>query len=149
MATINQKAVFDRVAKKVGKGLVTSVSREMRGIYSPGVVRNPQKLTRSKGWKELMDKELPDGLLAKRHRELLNKREVVYIAGKQEKELIDQPDTQAVSKALDMAYKLKNKYPNENDPGNKTLIINISGETAIRYGIIPTPNTENSSFRPT
>lgn len=59
---------------------------------------------------------LPDELLAERHLELLNKREMYRISkpGEEEEwEVIDAPDTVAVSKALDMAYKLKSSYAPE------------------------------------
>jgi phage terminase small subunit len=59
---------------------------------------------------------LPDDLLEERHLELLNKREI-HISklanGQEVAELIDQPDTQAVSKGLDMAYKIKSTYAPE------------------------------------
>lgn len=66
--------------------------------------------------KELKQKigdAIPDKLLIERHLELLNKREVdfVFIEGK--KEVLDQPDTIAVSKGLDMAYKLKDSYASQ------------------------------------
>ena len=100
--------------------------------------------------------QVPDQLLAKRHKELLNKREVVkeysHERGEYVQKVIDQPETQAVSKGLDMAYRLKKHYLQGEGEGNKTLIINISGETAIRYGIneriILNTNTESSSPRP-
>lgn len=66
--------------------------------------------------KKAIAEALPDDLLAERHLELLNKREVFRIKGgegDEEYELTDQPDTQAVSKALDMAYKLKGDYAPE------------------------------------
>jgi hypothetical protein len=59
---------------------------------------------------------LPDELLKERHLELLNKREVVSYKkddGTYEREMIDQPDTMAVSKGLDMAYKIKGSYAPE------------------------------------
>ena len=69
---------------------------------------------------------LPDDLLAERHLELLNKREVriTRINGQEEKELIDSPDTQAVTRALDMAYKIKGSYAPE-----KRIIANITLKT--------------------
>lgn len=59
---------------------------------------------------------LPDELLSLRHLELLNKREVFAVRmpdGRMEKELTDLPDTMAVSKGLDMAYKIKGSYAPE------------------------------------
>jgi hypothetical protein len=70
-----------------------------------------------------------DDILAKRHAELLNKREVIVVhEGKESHhELTDQPDTNAVKAALDMAYKLKKHYPAERlehdfPPGTITFI---------------------------
>jgi hypothetical protein len=82
--------------------------------FSPATANNPKNLTESKAFKENFADRIPDDLLAKRHLELLNKREVVktfsHETGETEVEITDQPDTQAVSKALDMAYKLKGSY---------------------------------------
>jgi hypothetical protein len=99
MATIKQKRAFKEALENGGV-----VSRAMKTAgYSDSVAKNPKKLTDSIGWKELMDEYLPDKLLAKRHLALLNKTE-----GK-----TGQPETMAVSKGLDMAYKLKGKYAPE------------------------------------
>ena len=72
---------------------------------------------------------LTDDVLAKRHAELLNKREVVFVRDGKEShhELTEQPDTNAVKAALDMAYKLKRHYPAERiehdlPPGTVTFI---------------------------
>lgn len=116
------------------------VSRAMVAAgYSPKTAVNPSKLTSSKGWRELMDKHLPDSALAKRHRELLNKREYRTVGEESEDA---GPETQAVSKALDMAYKLKGRYADENDPAHKTLILMVTSESAQRYA--PKRITEDS-----
>ena len=93
-ATIKQKKAF----KEVVNGSTLKGAMQKVG-YSVETSKRTNKLTRSKGWQELLDKHLPDSLLAKRHRELLNKRE-----------LLGAVDTQAVSKGLDMAYKIKGRY---------------------------------------
>jgi hypothetical protein len=71
----------------------------------------------SKTMSEALDQAgATDEALAAKHTELLNKREVHITKlpdGSTEAELIDQPDTQAVKAALDMAYKLKRHYPAE------------------------------------
>ncbi len=64
MATLNQERAFKRVSEQVGKSGKISVSKAMRGIYSPSVAKNPKKLTESKGFQELMDDSgLTDDLL--------------------------------------------------------------------------------------
>lgn len=57
----------------------------------------------------LVDNVIPDSLLRRKHMQLLNKTEKKVVQG----EVITDIDTQAVSKALDMAYKLKGSYAAE------------------------------------
>ena len=114
--TLKQKNAVKEVVENRG-----NVSKAMlKAGYQPKTAKNPKNLTESKGWQELMDQHLPDKDLAKYHKELLGKREksiVEYRAkeagGKNIYEVLDQPDTLAVSRGLDMAYKLKGKYPKE------------------------------------
>lgn len=95
MATQRQKKVLKEIAENSG-----NMGNAMRKAgYSDNYANSPDKIKKTKGWKELMDKHLPDSLLAEKHRALLNKTE-----------LDKQPDTQAVRAGLDMAYKLKGKY---------------------------------------
>lgn len=133
MATKNQELVAQRVAEQVGNGGKVSVSKAMRGIYSPSVAKNPKKVTNTKGWNELMEKYLPDNHLGKKHREFLDGPRIVRTFKKGELEIeVEETDPSAV-KALDIAYKIKGKYA-EKDSGTKVLIINISGQSAQRYG---------------
>lgn len=71
--------------------------------------------------KSLSDR-IPDELLIERHTELLNKREMTVYGGKDGQPVkIDLgPETQAVTKALDMSYKLKGYYAPE-----KTVNLNV------------------------
>lgn len=62
--------------------------------------------------------EFPDGILAERHKALLYKNEL-----DREGNDTGQPDTQAVAKALDMAYKLKGSYAAE-----KKMVMNANVE---------------------
>lgn len=94
MATEKQKLVAKLITENHG-----NISKSMRQAgYSDVTASTPKNLTESKGWKELMEQHLPDDVLAEKHRQLLDKVD--------EKGEID---TNAVSKALDMAYKLKGK----------------------------------------
>ena len=47
-------------------------------------------------------------------------------------------------KAADLVYKRRGAYEDTKQGSNKTLVINISGETATRYGVLPHTDTENS-----
>ena len=134
MPTIKQERAFDKVVENGGN--VSSAMREVG--YSEATANTPQKLTESKGWKELMETYLSDDKLAQKHDELLNSGgieklrfavtddnetiketvhavagcEVLYIRqGKDEKmAYVKVSDNQTQRAALDMAYKLKGSY---------------------------------------
>ena len=122
MATDNQKAVFKKVENKVRNGLNVRVSEEMVGIYKPSVIKKPKKLTGSKGWNELLETYLPDSLLAKKHKELLTiPRKIRQFSKGDLMTEVEELDSQAVSKGLDMGYKLKGHYKDE-----KGISLNIN-----------------------
>jgi len=93
--------------------------------YSKNTAKAPTKMTNSKGWKELTEEYLPDKLLAKKHKELLEvpikKRQ--WIKGELQYET-EELDTNAVKSGLDMAYKLKGHYA----PEKKTIEISKINE---------------------
>lgn len=69
MATLKQRKVVKETLENPG----ISLSKAMKKAgYSTPMSRNPQELTQSKGWQELMKEYLPDDLLAQKHLELLN-----------------------------------------------------------------------------
>ena len=77
------KAVAEKVlAGKDGK----SVGAAMREVgYSENYADNPQKLTKSKTWKELMKEFLPDDLIAETHHSLLKSATVDQLTFKPSK----------------------------------------------------------------
>lgn len=92
-----------------------SVSQAMRESgYSEATAKNPSVLTGSQGWKELMEEHLPDTLLAEKHKELLTTPKKVRTFKKGELETeTEELDTQAISKGLELAYKIKDKFAPE------------------------------------
>lgn len=110
MANQRQKKAIANLVETGG-----SVSAAMRKAgYSPKTAKTPKKLTESKAWEKILGKSLPDELLMERHRDLLNKQEVRIKNNVSTGEIDTIPtgeiDIIAVSKGLDMAYKLKGKY---------------------------------------
>ena len=72
----------------------SSLGAAMRAAgYSETIARAPSKITQSKTWQELMDEFLPESLLAQKHNELLHS-----------------DNSQAVSKGLEMGYKLRGTF---------------------------------------
>lgn len=129
--TIKQRLAFAKIAEK-GR----SVSAVMREVgYSKQTAVTPHKLTESKGWKQLMEEFLPDSLLAEKHQALLNKKETIITRNNITKEtetiLTEEIDANAVGKGLDMAYKIKGAYKEDNQQKQTKVIINIEKQEAI------------------
>ena len=87
--TTKQKLAATKMQETAG-----NVSKAMKlAGYSESSAKDPQRLTRSKGWQELMEKYLPDKGLLQVH-----------------KELLENPDWHARDSGLDKAYKIKGRY---------------------------------------
>lgn len=98
--TLKQKAT----AQKLLENPRLSVSEAMRQSgYSPETAKVPSDLTRSKGWKELMEKHLPDDKLLTKHEEALEATKWNDFTGEREE------DHMVRLKAVDLAYKLKGR----------------------------------------
>lgn len=67
--------------------------------YRLAIENDPSAISDTSAWRLIVEKYLPDDKLVKKHSELLEK---VDHSG--------QPDTAAVTKGLEMAYKLKGKF---------------------------------------
>ena len=142
MPTYKQKLVASKLVENggnIGKAMVDAG-------YSPATAKTPQKITKSKGWQELMQGYFPDEELVKAHRSLLDaEKQSTYTFSKSDsnrsiKEIIEsipsnkliyvrktkthkiayyaEPDNVTISKALDLAYKVKGYY---HPSGNNNL----------------------------
>lgn len=132
MSGLKQEIAF----KEVLKGSTISKAMLTAG-YSKTTATTTGKLTNTKKWQELVARHISDNKIAKLHDKLLNKEEVISLSDGAQNgahlEWTGQPHSDAV-KALEMAYRLKDKYPRDGEGGgNKVLVINISGETSNRY----------------
>lgn len=138
MATMRQKKVIEKLVENGGK----SVSKAMRDAgYSAATAKSPQKVTRSKSWKELMQEYFPDDVVAAAEAKQLNAARVdhyVFPLAMSDEEItaivlsypntrmirisVGQtakrayfwaPDNNAVAKSIDRIYKLKGSYSAE------------------------------------
>ena len=77
---IFKKKVILKNALKVGKGgKRLSIGKAMREAgFSPVYANNPQRMTRTKEWKDLVEEFMPDSLLAETHHSLLTAGEVQH-----------------------------------------------------------------------
>lgn len=88
----------------------SSVTAAMRAVgYSPGHARNSSNLTKTRGFRELMAKYLPEDYVAQKHRSFL-----------------DDDNKQVAVKALDLSYKLRGAYA---PVKHLNLNVNASPET--------------------
>lgn len=109
MATYRQRIVASKMVDSGGK---ISMRRAMREAgYSEAMAKNPQKLTRSTAWKDLIGEKLSDELLVDRLVVLINakKTEKTYVKGERIIK-IEKEDYSAISRGLEMAFRIKGKY---------------------------------------
>lgn len=127
--TIKQTLTAQKVLESNGMKPVSEAMLEAG--YPPSTAKNPQQLTKSKGWKELMDKYLPDDKLLKKHDEALEATKWNDFTGEREE------DHQVRLKAVELGYKLKKKL---GDTG-----VNIFGEKVIAIlGGASVPNNDSN-----
>lgn len=73
MATIKQKRAVDKTLENLGSDTPKTMGTILKESgYADSIAINPQIITESKGFKELLEEALPDSLLTQRHKELLN-----------------------------------------------------------------------------
>lgn len=131
MPTPKQKKVVEKLLENRGM----SVGQAMREAgYSEGSIKNPQQLTRTKTWHDLMEQYLPDRKLAQAHKKLLDAKQIdhmVFPLATPEESITDlvksvggtvrrfqhgetaihcwfwAPNIAAQTKAIELAYKIK------------------------------------------
>lgn len=81
--------------------------------YSNAIANNPQKVTKTQSWQTLMDQYLPQDLIARKHQELLEAEEIVFIP--RGKKILERkrPDHAARKAGIDMAHKLRGNFAPE------------------------------------
>lgn len=123
MATLKQRRAAEKLVENGG-----NVSQAMIDAgYSPATAHNPSKLTERKGFQDLCDDlGLTENLL------------VTALVS----DIKKKPKNRKAE--LELAFKVRGKL-SDNPNSNKTLVLVVTGETAARYGVVPSSNTENSS----
>lgn len=124
MATKLTKKQRGFVKDYVKTGIGSLAVKENYDVANDNVARNiaSENLAKPSIQKAIADM-IPDDLLVERHLELLNKREPTGGV-----------DTQAVSKGLDMAYKIKKQYE-EGSNGSKSINIIIPLQVSQAFNI--------------
>jgi len=127
MPTHKQKLVASKIVDFSG-----NVSKTMRSVgYSPKTAKNPRNLTNSKGWRELMREYLPDEIVVRKHRELLEAKRIYRIREKGKVVIeTEELDVQSVGKALELAYKIKGYF----STGKFSVDQHITTVEIVNYG---------------
>src|SRR3990167_3234202 len=137
MPTIKQKIAVKELG--VNGGNISKAMIKAKYSNRKGKIRT-DKLTKTKGFKELMDKSLPDSILLKVHREGLGASKKVFKNNNESGEIemvSEEPDYFARHKYLESAYKIKGKY------NDAAININLDNRRIIvtrgESGLVPKP----------
>lgn len=105
-------------------GKLSMYQSMIRAGYSHAYAKNSDKLQDTRGWQILIEQFMPDEVLLDAHLKLLNAKRIrkTFKRGELEEE-IEEEDTFAISKGLDMGYKLKGKYAAEKKDIKGTLTL--------------------------
>jgi len=128
--------------KNIGK-YRTEEQALLSANYSPSYAKSGL-IKKTKGWNELMDKNLNDALLLKKHLEGLEATRINNSHTEPDKEI---PDYQTRHKYLDSAYKLKGRYIDEEEDNTRPIIINMPLQVNQRFDINE-PNRETERSNP-
>lgn len=112
MPTLKQKKAFKEMVE-TGR---TKGEAMVNAGYSKNTAKAPTKLTESKGWKELLEKHIPDSKLTKVLDEGLGAGKRVFKNNNETKEIEDmgiEPDYAVRHKYLETGLKLKDKFPSD------------------------------------
>jgi transposase len=126
--TIKQKMAFKEVV------MGSSISKAMEKVgYSKSTAKRTNKITQTKGWKELVEEFLPDSDLARLHKEGLNAGRTIYknnMTSGEIEEVGFEPDYAVRHKYLDSAYKLKDRFPKDE---HKTIVFSGNRITFTKF----------------
>lgn len=141
MATEKQRKLAKKIVDNRGKSKAKPIGKLMKQVgYSNAQAKNPHQIIKSKGFQELLDEMLPDEKLTEVHKKLLNAHDIghmVFPLNMSDQEIKDllssvnclakkfmhsetqthvwywSPNTKAQKDAVELAYKIKNKFPAE------------------------------------
>jgi hypothetical protein len=104
------------------------------GVYSEGIAERVGQITKTKSWQLIMQEYMPEEHLALRHSELLDKREYRTIKNDDgtTTELDSGPETAAVTKGLELAYRLRGSFQKEDTPPPSTVMYNLFYKPEVR-----------------
>lgn len=104
------KLLSDNIRKKCGK---SEGELMLEAGYSKSYSITPGQVKKTKNWQTTMDKYLPEDLIARRHKQLLNKKETLIeedVHGNKKIVRSKEIHVQSVAKGVEMGYRLRGRY---------------------------------------
>jgi len=132
----SHRAIFENYKEQGFRNLGKAVRKTK--VYSESVANRVNVITKSVSWKMLMKEYMPEEVLAQRHAEILDKRDTKLITevdadGKKTTvEVDDGPNTAAVTKGLELAYKLRGSFKEQEKAPPSTVMYNLFYKPEVR-----------------
>lgn len=141
----SHRAIFENY-KDNGFRLLGNAIRKT-GNYSENVAKRVNIITKSQSWQALMLEYMPEEHIAIRHAEILDKRDRRKVERLDEDgnvvvdekgnaimdEVDDGPNTAAVTKGLELAYRLRGKFKTEEVVPASTVMYNLFYKPEVRH----------------
>lgn len=133
------RAIFERM--KQGETITAAM---IAMSYKPKTVNRPSVITKSKSWQALMDEQLPEDVVAMRHRELLDARKYRYETrgrGKNRREVrVDDGIDPIVMRAVELAYRLR-KRMDDTPPTERPNVYNLFYQPNVQASVMQFEDT--------
>jgi len=127
----SHRAVFDHYKKQGFRDLSKAIRKT--GHYSESAAKNSNVVKKTKSWQLLLDEQMPEEHLARRHAEVLDKRDYrKNVDSDGNIEMVDDGPSAMVLKGLDMAYKLRGSYTKDETLAPSTVMYNLFYKPEVR-----------------
>lgn len=126
------RAIFQNYKDQGFRSLGKAIRKT--GVYSENIEKRVNIITKTKSWQLLMAEYMPEEHLAKRHAELLDKRSYRKVENPDgtTEDVDDGPETAAVTKGLELAYRLRGSFQKEEAPPPSTVMYNLFYKPEVR-----------------
>lgn len=126
------RAVFENFKEQKFVNFKKAVNRT--GLFSPNSARSTNQIKNTQSWQALMREYMPEELIALRHSELLDKRDYRKITDENGNiiEVDDGPNTSAVTKAIELSYRLRGSFKKEEVAPPSTVMYNMFYQPEVR-----------------
>ena len=132
MPTVKQKALAKEIVANSSPDMKTAM---IKVGYAEATATHPSQITNTKTWNDLMEKYLPDDKVLATHAAGLDAMKQLSVHGGKDAnaesdDFIEVEDHPTRLKAVELAYKVKNKFVN-----NQINILNQGGDMDLKFSL--------------